>query len=55
VLVDVCIVADCERAVKEVIDHYGQLDVLVSLFTQYFYTVHTVIKFSASGTYQLPA
>jgi len=25
-------VADCERTVKEVVDHYGQLDVLVSLF-----------------------
>lgn len=33
---DVCIVKDCERAVKDVIDHYGQLDVLVSLFRRYF-------------------
>ncbi|KDR07531.1 uncharacterized protein LOC110840115 isoform X2 [Zootermopsis nevadensis] len=30
VLGDVCIVKDCERAVKDVIDHYGQLDVLVN-------------------------
>jgi NAD(P)-dependent dehydrogenase (short-subunit alcohol dehydrogenase family) len=29
---DLCIVADCERTVKEAVDHFGQLDVLVSLF-----------------------
>jgi hypothetical protein len=34
VLGDACVVADCERTVKEVIDRYGQLDVLVSLFRQ---------------------
>jgi hypothetical protein len=29
---DVCVVTDCERIVKEVIDYYGQLNVLVSWF-----------------------
>jgi hypothetical protein len=32
ILGDVCDMADCERTVKEVIDCYGQLDVLVSWF-----------------------
>ncbi|XP_069674966.1 3-oxoacyl-[acyl-carrier-protein] reductase FabG-like [Periplaneta americana] len=27
---DVCIVTDCERIIKEIIDHYGQLDVLIN-------------------------
>lgn len=30
ILGDVCVVADCERTVKEVIDRYGRLDVLVN-------------------------
>jgi hypothetical protein len=30
ILGDMCVVTDCERTVKEVIDYYGQLDVLVS-------------------------
>jgi hypothetical protein len=30
ILGDVCVVTDCERAVEEVVGHYGQLDVLVS-------------------------
>ena len=31
-LADMCVVGDCERVVKEAVDHFGQLDVLVSLF-----------------------
>lgn len=30
ILGDVCVVADCKRTVKEVIDRYGRLDVLVN-------------------------
>lgn len=29
-LADMCIVGDCERVVKEAVDHFGQLDVLVN-------------------------